>query len=208
VKNLVRFAIAAFVLGTILAGCAPKSQDLSEEINVGIIGTLAARPIAATPTLQPFPTPYPTLDITGLFCEYSFCVGHPTDLPLFDIISEKNPAQHSSYGSGKIAGFRDNLFIMFAWVQSTGAWDPQGMMKVLSEEFGDLQPGEVKIDLIGDLNVAQQTVKGPANSIFTSGTLASWRCADRDFVWLAFSVSEGESQLLLADALKKYSCVK
>jgi hypothetical protein len=207
-KNIVLFSITALLLGIFLIGCAPKSQDLSQEINVGIIGTLAARPISATPTLQPFPTPFPTPEISGLFCEYSFCVGHPTDLPFFDIISEKNPAQHSSYGSGKVAGFRDNLFIIFAWVQSTGTWDAQGLMKVMSEEFGDLQPGEMKIDLIGDLNVAQQPVKGPASSIFTSGTLASWRCADRDFVWLAFSVTDGETPLLLADALRKFKCLQ
>jgi hypothetical protein len=207
-KRLVHLAILVFLLGIILAGCRPKQQDLSEEINIAIIGTLAARPVPATPTLQPFPTPYPTPDLTGLFCEYSFCTGHPADLPLFDVISEKNPAQHSGYGSGKIAGFRDNLFIMLSWVQSTGAWDPQGMMKVLSDEFGDLQPGESKIDLIGDLNVSQEPVKGPANSIFSGGTLATWRCGDRDFVWLAFSVKDGESPQLLAEALNKFKCVK
>jgi hypothetical protein len=204
-KKIFLFAILVFLLGINLAGCRPKQQNLSEEINIALIGTLAARP---PPPFPPFPPLYPPPDITGLFCEYSFCTGHPTDLPLFDITSEKNPSQHSSYGSGKIAGFRDNLFIMLAWVQSTGTWDPQGLMKVLSNEFGDLQPGELKIDLIGGLNVAQEPVKGPENSIFSSGTLATWRCGDRDFVWLAFSVKDGEGPQLLAEALTKFKCVE
>jgi hypothetical protein len=188
----------------LLGACRPKQQpDLAKEITNAVVGTLSAIP---TPTLAPRVTPYPTQALAGLFCEYEFCIGHPADVPLFDARRETNAAEFSTYGGGRLAGYRDDLFIIVAWVASSGPWDPGGMMKVLQDEFGSPANGDYRIDLMGDLNVSFQPVAAPPNSVFTSGLSANWRCADRDFVWMAFSTHDGAPATLLTEALAKFRC--
>jgi len=189
-----------------LSGCRPKQQpDLAKEITNAVVGTLSAMP---TPTVLPPLTPFPTQSLSGLFCEYEFCVGHPSDLPLFDAKRDTNAAEISAYGAGRVAGYREDLFVVLAWVSSTGPWDPGGMMKVLQDEFGAPANGDYKIDLLGDLNVGYQPVAPPSSSIFTSGLSAAWRCGDRDFAWMAFATKDGEAPTLLTDALAKFRCEK
>lgn len=188
----------------VLVGCRQKQQpDLAQDITDAVVGTLSALP---SPTVVPTPAPLPTQTLSGLFCEYEFCIGHPNDLPLFDAKRDNNAAEFSAYGAGRVAGYRENLFIIVAWVSSTGPWDPGGMMKVLQDEFGAPANGEYKIDLLGDLNVGYQPVEPPASSIFTSGLSATWRCGDRDFAWMAFATKDGEAPTLLTDALAKFRC--
>lgn len=188
----------------LFGGCRAKQQpDLAQEIANAVVGTLSAIP---TPTLAPTITPHPTPALSGLFCEYQFCIGHPADVPLFDAKRETNAAEFSTYGGGRLAGYRDDLFIIVAWVTSSGPWDPGGTMKVLQDEFGSPANGDYRIDLLGDLNVSFQPVAPPANSVFTGGLSANWRCADRDFVWMAFSTHEGAPATLLTEALAKFRC--
>jgi len=188
----------------LLYGCRPKQQpDLAQEITNAVVGTLSAIP---TPTLAPTPTPYTTQALSGLFCEYEFCIGHPARVPLFDAKRDANPAEFSAYGGGRIAGYRDDMFVILAWVASSGPWDPGGMMEVLQAEFATRANGDYRIDLLGDLNVAFQPVAAPPASVFTGGLSATWRCADRDFVWMAFSTHDGAPATLLTEALAKFRC--
>lgn len=190
----------------LLVGCKPKSQptpDLSGLISSAVQATIAAMP---QPTSVPLPTAQPTAELSGLFCEYEFCVGHPTDVPLFDARRESNAAEFSTYGAGRVAGYRQDLFLLAAWVGSAGAWDPGGMMKTVEDEFGVSPSADYKIDLIGQQNVAYQPITPPANSVFTGGLSAAWRCGDRDFIWMAFTTTENQGSALLNDALAKFRC--
>jgi len=195
---------SCLLLIVILAGCRPKQQpDLAQEITDAVVGTLSALP---SPTPMPISTASPTQTLAGLFCEYEFCIGHPNDVPLFDAKRESSAAEFSAYGAGRVAGYRENLFMIVAWVGSTGAWDPGGSMKVVQDEFGSAANGDYKIDLIGRLNVGYQPVAPPANSVFNSGLSATWRCGDRDFVWMAFATQDGDPLALLTEALARFRC--
>ena len=193
----------SFVL---LGGCRPKQAaqpDLSALINSSVAATIAAMP---QPTAAPMPTAVPSEGLAGLFCEYEYCIGHPTDVPLFDAKRESNAAEFSTYGAGRVAGYRQDLFLLVAWVGSAGAWDPGGVMKVLQDEFGVSPSVDYKIDLIQQLNVGYQPITPPANSVFTGGLSAAWRCGDRDFIWMAFTTTENQGPALLNDALAKFRC--
>jgi hypothetical protein len=190
----------------LLVGCKPKQQatpDLSGLINSAVQATIAAMPQA---TAAPLPTTASTADLSGLFCEYEFCIGHPSDVPLFDAKRESNVAEFSTYGAGRVAGYRQDLFVLAAWVGSSGAWDPGGLMKTMQAEFGVSPTGDYKIDLIQQLNVAYQPITPPGNSVFTGGLSAAWRCGDRDFIWMAFTTTENQANAILSDALAKFRC--
>ena len=207
-KRIAISVLATILLASLLLGsCRPKPQaqpDLSALINSAVAATVAALP---QPTAVTLPTAPPTDDgLSGLFCEYEFCIGHPTDVPLFDAKRENNAAEFSGRGAGRLAGYRQDLFTIVGWVGSAGAWDPSGMMKVVQDEFGVTATGDYKIDLIQRLNVAYQPVTAPANSVFTGGLSAAWRCGDRDFIWMTFTTAENQATALLSDALAKFRC--
>jgi hypothetical protein len=207
-RRVLRAAALTGALATaLLAGCRPKpldQPDLGALIDSAVAATVEAMP---QPTVGISPTAAPTLDLAGLFCEYEFCIGHPSDVPLFDARRESSSADFSSYGSGRVAGYRpDGLFLLTAWVSSAGSWDPAGMMKTLEDEFGVSPTGDYKIDLIQHQDVAYQPTTPPANSIANGGLTAAWRCGDRDFIWIVFTSTPDQAAGLLNDALAKFRC--
>ncbi len=120
---------------------------------------------------------------------------------------EKGVGAPSSYASGKLLGFKtDFAFITVFWVQSTGAWDPSGLIGVTLTEFGDTPTGSLDVDLVGPLNVAVQPLTPHPSVTLGAGLAANWRCGDRDFVWKVYTQSEGQSRNLLQEALSKFDC--
>jgi hypothetical protein len=206
-KSILALAAGLALLALLVAGCGPKRQqetpDLSTLIQSAVQATVAALPQA---TQMPLPTTEPPPSLTGLFCEYEFCIGHPNDVPLFDARRDNNPAEISTYASGRVAGFRPDLFIITGWVGSAGSWDPAGMMKVLQDEFVVSATGDYKVDLVQGLNAAYQPVSAPPNSVFGGGLSAAWRCGDRDFIWMVFTGTADQATGLLNDALAKFRC--
>jgi len=98
---------------------------------VAIAGTLAALP---QPTIQPTYTPYPTVTphapaLQGLFCEYQFCIGHSSDIALFDVRKAENP---STYSEGILASYRPDLFTLVVWQLNHGTDDPQFMLELVA----------------------------------------------------------------------------
>lgn len=197
------------LLAVILAACAPKNDAAEQQraIAQAVIATLAAIPTQTPyPTHPPPPTPRPPLQ--GVFCEYGFCIGHPVDFPLFDLnVVEKGVGAPSSYGSGKLLGFKNDFaFITVFWVQSTGAWDPSGLIGVALTEFDDTPSGSLEVDLVGPLNVAVQPLTPTEAVTLRAGLAANWRCGDRDFVWKVYTQSEGQARELLREALGRFDC--
>ncbi|MEJ5223764.1 MAG: hypothetical protein WHV44_04855 [Anaerolineales bacterium] len=199
-----------FILSVLLlTACAPKNNDAERQraIAQAVIATIAAMPTATPyPTYPPPPTPRPPLQ--GVFCEYGFCIGHPVDFPLFDLnVVEKGVGAPSTYGSGKLLGFKNEFaFITVFWVQSTGTWDPSGLIGVALSEFGDTPNGSLDIDLVGPLNVAALPLTPNEAITLRAGLAANWRCGDRDFVWKVYTQSEGQARELLREALGKFDC--
>src|SRR5438105_3978447 len=87
------FSLASFSL--LLAACnMPGTQppvDPQAEINDAVVATIAAIP-TYTPYPRPTPAASPTLaQLTGLFCEYGFCIGHPADMVFIDEGATRKP---------------------------------------------------------------------------------------------------------------------
>jgi hypothetical protein len=75
-----------------LSACSLKATpDPNVQIQIAVNATLAAIPsIAPVPTNRPYPTPTP-FSLTGLFCEYQFCIGHPPEMAFYDVVAKQNP---------------------------------------------------------------------------------------------------------------------
>lgn len=204
-----KLILAFFVTIIVLAACAPKNDEAERQraIAQSVIATMAAIPTYTPyPTYPPPPTPRPPLQ--GVFCEYGFCIGHPVDFPFYDLnVAEKGVGAPSSYTSGKLLGFKNDFaFITVFWVQSTGTWDPSGLIDVTLTEFGDTPTGSLDIDLVGPLNVAVQPLTPKDSVTLRAGLAANWRCGDRDFVWKVYTQSDEQARNLLHEALSKFDC--
>ena len=72
-------ALAIFSL--LLASCGgPETPDPQAQIDAAVAATIFSIP-TYTPYPVPTPVPIPTkFALAGLFCEYGFCIGHPTDM--------------------------------------------------------------------------------------------------------------------------------
>jgi hypothetical protein len=93
-------------------------------------------------------------DITGLFCEYGFCIGHSTSVYLKDPKSLDEIDEWSDYRSGVLVGVGDSSMMFVKWLISSKAeWDaPRKAEDILR---ADHQPtGNVNEEMIGDLKVA------------------------------------------------------
>jgi hypothetical protein len=190
-------------LACFIAACAPKTTVNPErEIAKAVIAT-----VASLPTQTPYPTlaPPPTqqIDLNGIFCEYQFCVGHPGDVALFDANPDANP---SSYGQGKLAAYKQDLFLLFVWGESAGSWAPDANLALILQENGDTALGNMDVQLIGPLNVAAQALTPPTLTIFKLGLAATWRCGNRDFLWKVYTLQDADPQAYLNEALRKFKC--
>src|SRR5688572_4774931 len=66
-------------------------------------------PLPASATPPPLPTPYPSpapMTLAGLFCEYQFCIGHPTAMAFYDHLASLNPLTPSTYANGFLAAYQ------------------------------------------------------------------------------------------------------
>ena len=200
--------LTALITGTlIISACSAKvTPDPNAAIRQAVAATLAAIP-PATP--QPTYTSYPrptAISMSGLFCEYSFCIGHPTDLAFFDVSAQQNPASPSSYSQGLLAAFNANLFIQLIWQHTPGATDPQFLMDLILEDGLDTRVGNLDIQLVRDLNVLASPITSTASPLLPFGMVAGWVCGDRVFAWKVYSPTDGAGQSLLQEALARFVC--
>jgi hypothetical protein len=198
--------LVALVVSLIaLVSCGPKPPGLEDQIAAAVRATVAAIP---SPTAVPLPTPNPSptpFELKEIFCEYGFCIGHPTEINFFDVSVVRNSATPSTHGYGILAGYSAQLFIQLVWTGSGGSFDPQTTMRYVLEE-GDAQTGSLDIQLVGDLNVYYQPITTTVSPILPFGAVATWQCGSRDFAWKVYTPQDGMAASLLQDALKKFRC--
>lgn len=200
------------LLVLIVSACAPK-QDPSAEVQQSqqaIAQTLAAIPqnkSTPVPTSTPIPTATP-FDLTGLFCEYQFCMGHPIDMAYFDVNAKTNAASPSTYSQGLIAAFNPNLFIQMAWQLAPGSTDPQFMLDLILDEGIDTRVGTLDVKLIRDMNVVFSPITSTASPVLPYGGAAAWICGERAFAWKIYTPQAESAQPLFQEAFSRFTCKK
>ncbi len=193
----------------LLAACSLKATpDPNVQIQLAVASTLAALPApSSAPTSRPFPTPTP-FSLTGLFCEYQFCIGHPPEMPFYDVVAKQNHNSpiSSTSENGILAAHNNNLFIQFMWQYAPGATDPVFLMDLILEDGLDTPLGTYNLALINDLNVLSSPITTTASPVLPYGGVAGWVCGDRVFAWKVYISQVGSFESLLAEALGRFRC--
>ncbi len=206
-KIITRLFFILLAVTITLAACQPATptpESVETRIEQAVAATLAAIPAPSPlppPTLPPAPTPF-VLD--GIFCEYSFCTGHPADIYLADASTIRNPASPSTYNYGILYGFNANLYIQMVWTLSSPSFDPQLTMRYILEEREQPQ-GNLEARLVGKFNVFYQPINTIAEKL-PYGGVAAWQCGGRDFAWKAYAPNQEMIPSLLQQALERFRC--
>jgi hypothetical protein len=193
----------------LLTSCSLKATpDPNLQIQIAVNATLAAIPSPApAPTNPIFPTPIP-FTLTGLFCEYNFCIGHPPEMNFYDVIAKQNPNSPSAntYENGILAAHNNNLFIQIIWQHAPGATDPIFLMDLILEDGLDAPTGTYSLRLIHDMNVLSSPITTTASPLLPFGGVAGWVCGERAFAWKVYMPQAESFESLLAEALGKFRC--
>src|SRR5690242_19289390 len=97
-NRMLRVSIIVLLL-SLLTSCSffKSTPDPNLAVQQSVAQTLAALPPTATSV--PLPTPYPSptpMTLAGLFCEYQFCIGHPSSMAFYDHLAAQNPLTPST----------------------------------------------------------------------------------------------------------------
>lgn len=166
------------------------------------------------PTYTPYPepTPYPTYtpfpepvleDIRDLFCGYDFCIGHPSSAWLTDVDA---PDEWSEYDIGLLTGINAaGSYMSIDWLQI----DEEDWIN--EEEALDAAniyeaQGDVRIEQVGPLEVALVATFDAEDEELPYGIAAAWYCGDRGFRALIFNERESRPELLMLEALGRFTC--
>ena len=199
-----------FLFVFIVTACGPK-PDPDAQIRQIVAATLAAIPNA---TANPPPTPIPIssatpFDLTGMFCEYQFCVGHPADMAFYDVSAvTSNQGNPSTYQTGLMAAYSGNLLIQLIWQFSPGTADPRFLLDLILEDGLDTSVGTPEVKLIRDMNVVYTPITTTATTVLPFGGAAAWTCGDRVFAWKAYTPDEASPAGLFDSALARFVCKK
>jgi hypothetical protein len=202
-----RIFILFSLLPLLIAGCNSKQAiDPNTQIRQAVAATIAAIP-TYTPYPQPTPYPSPTpITLTGVFCEYQFCIGHPPDVAFFDVSAQRNAAAPSTYGQGILAAFNANLFIEMLWQNAPGTSDPKFLLDLILEPETDTRVGEMDVKLIRDMNVLYTPITTTATDVLPNGGAAAWTCGERVFAWKAYTPQDGQAANLFEEAIQHFRC--
>jgi hypothetical protein len=197
--------LLAGVLFTAACGSNAPSPDL---VRIAVESTLHALPPSTRvpPTLI-VPTPTP-ITLTGLYCEYQFCIGHPPDMAFYDVSAAQNQKAPSTISQGILASYNANLFLLVMWQAAPGSNDAQFMLDPILQYGADTRNGSVQPKLAGDLDVyyVPITPSAGAASTLPFGGAAAWMCGGRAFAWKAYTAQAELAASLLADSLAKFRC--
>jgi len=198
-----------FLLVFIVTSCGPK-PDPEAQIRQIVAATLAAIPNATAnppPTLiPPIPTATP-FDLTGLFCEYQFCIGHPADMAFYDVSAvNSNQGTPSTYQTGLMAAYSGNLLIQLIWQFSPGTSDPRFLLDLLLEDGLDTSVGPPEVKLIRDMNVVFTPISTTTTTVLPFGGAGAWICGERAFAWKVYSPRAETARPLFDAALDRFQC--
>jgi len=187
--------------------CAPTPNP-NAQIQVAV-----AQTVAAIPTYTPYPTPRiaPTatpMNLSGLFCEYQFCIGHPANLAFYDVIAKQNSnsSAASSASQGWLAFYNLSAVIEVMWQDASGASDATFMLNTIIDSKIDSRSGELKAFQINSLNVDFVPITTTATSSLPYGGAAAWTCGGRAFAWKVYTPQAELAMSLLNEALQKFRC--
>jgi hypothetical protein len=202
-----RIFILFSLLPLLVVACGPKqATDPNAQIRQAVAATVAAIP-TYTPYPQPTPYPSPTpITLTGVFCEYQFCIGHPPDIAFFDVSAQRNPASPSTFGQGILAAFNANLFIELLWQHAPGTADPKFLLDLILEPEVDTRVGNMDVKLIRDMNVLYTPITTTATDVLPNGGAAAWTCGERVFAWKAYTAQDGQAVALFEEAIQRFRC--
>jgi hypothetical protein len=154
-------------------------------------------------------TPYPSptaFNLTGLFCEYQFCIGHPIDMAFFDVSAQQNPAAPSSYGQGLIAALNGKLFIQMVWQLAPGTADPKLAFDLILNTATDTRNGSMDVKLVHDMNVEYTAITSTATAVLPFGGAGAWVCGDRVFAWKVYTPQTEAASPLFEEAMARFTC--
>jgi hypothetical protein len=158
--------------------------------------------------VAPIPTPYPSptaITLAGLFCEYQFCIGHPSDMAFFDVSAKNNPASASTYSQGLLAAFSETRFIQVMWQMASGSSDPQFMLDLILDDV-DTRLGNLEVQLIRDMNVVYTPISTTTTTVLPFGGAGAWICGERAFAWKAYTQQAETARPLFDAALDRFQC--
>ncbi len=204
-RHILGLCLASLLLAT---GCGSSGLTREQQIQLAVAATLSSLP-RNTPI--PPPTPQPTftpMPLSGLFCEYQFCIGHPADMAFYDVSAAQNQGSPSTYSQGILAAYSSKLFIQVMWQDAPGTTDPQFMIDVILQSAGDTRNSDIAPKLIGPLNVFYATITPTAGAASTLpyGGVAAWTCGGRAFAWKVYAPQQDLADTLMLDALKRFRC--
>ncbi|HLO28775.1 MAG TPA: hypothetical protein VK249_06555 [Anaerolineales bacterium] len=207
-NRLMRYRSIFLILFLILTACGPKTSSPSQlDVNQAVAATLSA---ISTPSPRPIPTLYPSptpFDLNGLFCEYQFCIGHPSDMALYDVSAvTSNQGTPSSYQTGLMAAYSSSLVIQLMWQFSPGTADPTFLLNLMLEDGIDTTTGTQEVKLIRNMNVIYTPITTTATPILPFGGAAAWTCGERVFAWKVYTPDEGSAPTLFESALGRFNC--
>ncbi|MFM8876310.1 MAG: hypothetical protein ACKOGC_09590 [Anaerolineae bacterium] len=206
-KKQTPLLLTASLIMLLLAACSPKATpDPNIQIQQAVNATLAAIP---TSTRAPIPTPFPSptpFSLVGLFCEYQFCIGHPSDVSFFDVSAQQNPASPSTYSQGLLAAFNGNLFIQVMWQIAPGTADPKFLFDTLLDETIDTPANNLDVFLTRNMNVVYDDISTLATPSLPYGGAGAWTCGDRVFAWKVYTPQSGTARGMFDEALARFDC--
>jgi hypothetical protein len=198
------FITSAILLTVFASACGPK-PDPNAQIRVAVEQT-----VAAIPTFTPYPPeiiPTP-IGLEGIFCEYQFCIGHPADMALYDVIAKQNPGSPaaSKFDDGILAANNTSLFIQIIWQNAAGTTDPQFLLDLILDDRVDTRSGNLEPLLVGSLNVLYVSIATTATPVLPYGGAAAWTCGGRAFAWKTYTPQPDLAKNLLLQAIEKFRC--
>jgi len=192
----------------LLASCTPKkvTPDPNVLINQAVAATIAAIP-TATPAIPPTPYPTPTaVSLTGLYCEYQFCIGHPAGVAFYDHLATLNLSAPSTYNNGFIYAYQiPNMVISLIWLQAPGTTDPKFLLDTILDDQTDTPNGSLEVKLIRNMNVIYTSIATTIPEV-PFGSASAWTCGDRVFAWKAYTQQADIAASLFEEAMARFTC--
>ncbi len=204
-RHILGLCLASLLLAT---GCGSSGLTREQQIQLAVAATLSSLP-RNTPIPPPTPQPtYTPMPLSGLFCEYQFCIGHPADMAFYDVSAAQNQSSPSTYSQGILAAYSSKLFIQVMWQDAPGTTDPQFMIDLILQDAGDTRNSDIAPKLIGPLNVFYATITptSGAASTLPYGGVAAWMCGGRAFGWKVYAPQQDLADTLLLDAVSRFRC--